>query len=93
MRFQFHCGHNRRIFWHIPEGFPIARNDKTVVRYDEFQHALMNNPIYNAREYEVYVSLDGEKRVLVGVHSLCDGGYHKWKTSICGAKHSEEPRT
>ncbi len=24
------------------------------------------------------------------MHSLCDGGYHKWKTSICGAKHAVE---
>jgi hypothetical protein len=34
--FRFHCGHNRKIYWHSPEGFPGARNDKTVVRYDEF---------------------------------------------------------
>ncbi len=61
------------------------------MRYDEFQHALMNNPIYNAREYEVYISPNGEKRVVVGVHSLCDGGYHKWRSSFCGAKHAEEP--
>jgi hypothetical protein len=88
--FQFHCGHNRKIYWHSPEGFPGARNDKTVVRYDEFQQQLKNNPIYSAREYEVYLSADGERRNLVGVHSLCDGGYHKWMTSICGAKHTEE---
>ncbi len=58
------------------------------MRYDEFQHELMNNPIYSAREYDVFVSRDGEKRVLVGVHSLCDGRYHKWKILICGAKHA-----
>ncbi len=58
------------------------------MRYDEFQHELMNNPIYNAREYEVFVSRDGEKRVIVGVHSLlCDRGYHN---SISGKLQSVE---
>ena len=87
--FQFHCGHDRRIYWHSPEGFPGARNDKTIVRYDAFQAALKENPIYCEREYEVWVS-DVETEMMRGVHSLCDGGYHKWLTSICGAKYSEE---
>jgi hypothetical protein len=88
--FQFHCGHNRRIYWHSPEGFPGARNDKTIVKFDDFQHALKSNPIYSERDYEVLVA-DGEREIRKGVHSLCDGGYHKWITAICGAKHAEEP--
>ena len=24
------------------------------------------------------------------MHALCDGGYHKWLTTICGSKHAEE---
>ena len=86
--YQFHCGHNRRIYWHSPEGFPGARNDKTIVRYDEIQRALKENPGYNEREYEVWVSNE-DKEIKRGVHSLCDGGYHKWLTAICGAKHCD----
>jgi hypothetical protein len=50
----------------------------------------MEDPIYCEREYEVWISQD-DREVMKGVHSLCDGGYHKWLNTICGAKHCEEP--
>ena len=88
--YQFHCGHNRQIFWHSPQGFPGARNDKTVVRYDDFLKEIQSNPVYSEREYQLLVQ-PGISETAKGVHTLCDGGYHRWNTTICGAKHTSDP--
>ena len=88
--YQFHCGHNRQIFWHSPQGFPGARNDKTVVRYDDFLKEIKSNPLYSEREYQLLVQ-PGISETAKGVHTLCDGGYHRWNTTICGAKHTSDP--
>ena len=88
--YQFHCGHNREIYYHSPQGFPGGRNDKTIVRYDDFLKKMQNDPIYSNREYQLLVQ-PGVSETRTGVHSLCDGGYHKWNTTICGAKHASDP--
>lgn len=91
MGYQFHCSHRREIFW-ISHGFPGARNDKTVVRYDNFLHALETQPQYKDYTYQVYTA-PGQQQQMRGLASLCDGGYHKWLHTMCGVKYADEPGT
>ena len=60
--YQFHCSHSREIFW-VSKGFPGAKNDKTIVRYDRFLDSLVEHPEYSEFEYEVYVA-PGEDMLL-----------------------------
>lgn len=90
--YQFHVGHNSEIFWLSPEGFPGARNDKTIVMYDDFLRKLTSDPLYCNYEYEIFIS-DGEKEVMRGLHSLCDGGYHKWLHTISAVRHAPDIET
>lgn len=85
--YQFHVGHNREIYW-VSHGFPGARNDKTVVRYDKFQQAMQSEQEYTDFRYKIYTAI-GQEEEMKGVYTLCDGGYHKWLTSICGSKHAD----
>ena len=85
----FHVGHNREIYYMSPEAFPGARNDKYIVRFDEFQDALRTDPRYTNMEYTIKVA-PGESRVVKGVHSLNDGGYHRWLSIMCGVKYPDE---
>lgn len=87
--FQFHCSHLREIFW-VSHGFPGARNDKTIVRYDKFLKAMETLPEYRDFKYTVYTDVEQEQE-MTGLHVLCDGGYHKWTTTMCGSKHDDEP--
>ncbi len=86
--YQVHVGHNRMICY-LGSGFPGARNDKTVVMSDYYLHLLKTDPRYVEYEYEVYVE-NGERLIMKGLHSLCDGGCHRWETTICCYKHPED---
>ena len=77
------------MIYYLGSGFPGARNDKTVVMSDTFMHLLKTDPRYVEYEYEVYGE-NGERHTMKGLHSLCDGGYHRWVTTICGYKHPED---
>jgi hypothetical protein len=50
---------------------------------------LKHDPKYAEFEYDIYVS-DGAKETMKGLYNLCDGGYHKWLTTISGYKHPED---
>jgi hypothetical protein len=50
---------------------------------------MKTDPRYVEFEYEVYVE-NGQRVTKKGLHSLCDGGYHRWVTTICGYKHPED---
>ena len=86
--YQAHVGHNKLIYY-LGSGFPGARNDKTVVMSDKFLYLLKTDPRYTEYEYDLYVE-NGERLTTKGLHSLCDGGYHRWLSTICGYKHPED---
>eukprot|EP00951_Prasinocladus_malaysianus_P035878 scaffold373300_cov18-Prasinocladus_malaysianus.AAC.1 len=87
--YQFHAGHNGEVFW-LSHGFPGAMNDKSIVQHDRILAKLSSDPEYSDFEYEVETDLQAAPKMLKGLHSLCDGGYHKWLTAMCGSKHSDE---
>lgn len=85
--YQFHSGHNRCIF-HVSGAFPGARNDKTIVRFDEHLDELIINPKYANYTYSIKTKI-GRTVTMEGLWALCDGGYHKWLHTIYGSKHAD----
>jgi len=86
--FQFHCGHNRYVYY-VSEAFPGARNDKAIVRFDTFLDDLVEKPELASYNYTLRTRSGGND-IWRGLWALCDGGYHKWAHTICGMKHADE---
>ncbi|CAM9769949.1 unnamed protein product, partial [Choristocarpus tenellus] len=62
--------------------FPGAKNDKTIIRYDGAIQKLRNDPTYRQLEYNVNASF-GNGYTEKGAYVLVDGGYPKWRCTIC----------
>ena len=41
-------------------GHPGARNDKTIVKFDEFITKINEDNLYKDEEYEIYTDVDGK---------------------------------
>ena len=77
--------HNRRILSVSASNYG-TRNDKTLVRLDDYIMDVKNKKEYADVEYTVWVG--GERVTRRGVWFLCDGGYHKWCCMINPMKHT-----
>ena len=79
----------RRLIQSATRGHGGARNDKTIVRFDSWIHALKTDPQYTTYKYQLYRS-DGTIRLLMGLYQLVDGGYHLWRVLQCPLKHTAD---
>ena len=61
----------------IEGSHPGARNDKTIVRFDDFVNEVCHGE-YSQVAFELFNSA-GETTTHTGLYVLCDGGYHKWR--------------
>jgi hypothetical protein len=59
---------------------------------DQFMHMLKTDPRCAEFEYDMHVD-NGERLTMKGLYNLCDGGYHRLLTTICGYKHPEDYTT
>jgi hypothetical protein len=63
-------------------GYPGAKNDKTIVRYDLTVLRIRNDAVYTQKEFRLLDAGGGESTER-GVYLIVDGGYHKVRTSRC----------
>ena len=84
----FNCvsDHNGRVI-HVTSGHPGARNDKTIVRHDNFIMTLRTEEEFTQFKYKV-LGPEGYEEEVTGAYVIADGGYHKWKETQCGVKYS-----
>ena len=69
------------------KGFPGAKNDKTIVRFDGFVSAIHDEDLYSNVRYKMCKE-NGEEYLEKGCYLLVDGGYHKWRCLQCPLRHS-----
>ena len=57
-------------------GHPGARNDKTIVKFDEFITKINEDNLYKDEEYEIYTRVDGvlSRSLVKGIYVVCVGG-------------------
>lgn len=72
-------------------GFPGAKNDMTIVRFDGFVTAIHDERLYQDVTYPM-MTISGKEYTEQGAYLLVDGGYHKWRCLQCPLKHSAIPR-
>ena len=75
----------------VTHGFPGARNDRTIVRFDGFVTEIHDGLKYKDVTYPM-VTIRGEEYQEKGAWLLVDGGYHKWRCLQSPLKHSAIPR-
>jgi hypothetical protein len=69
--------HHKRILW-VTDGHPGARNDRSIVRFDEYVMAIKNKDILS--EYSFWLKgSDGVEVEQRGAYLITDGGYHLWR--------------
>ena len=73
------------------KGFPGAKNDKTIVRFDGFVSSIHDEELYQDVKYTLCKDT-GEEFTEKGCYLLVDGGYHKWRCLQCPLKHSAIPK-
>lgn len=91
LSYEVTCAHNRWII-HVTNGHPGARNDKTIVKTDEFVQALKCGDVLGDVKFVLY-RLDGTEYELEGAYLITDNGYHKIRIMQCpikGASTMEE---
>ena len=76
-----------RIF-SVSKGQYGTRNDLTIVLFDGFMRMLREG-LYANVEFSLFDRFGNEKK-MKGPATLVDGGYHKWKETICGDSVSDE---
>ena len=79
--------HHRRILGATRSNYG-ARNDKTIVRLDDYIMDVKNEIVHNDIEFDVLIN--GELVKMKGVYYLCDGGYHKWLCMMNPMKHTSD---
>ena len=68
---------------------PKARNDKIIVKFDDFVTALHDGKIYKDVTFDL-LDKDGVPRQQEGLYLIVDGGYHKWRCMQCPMKHTSK---
>lgn len=59
-----------------------ARNDKTIVRFNEHVINVRNGDLYADELFYLYDE-NGDLHEERGLNLICDGGYHKWRCLQC----------
>ena len=77
--------HHRRILGVTRSNYG-TRNDKTIVRLDNYITDVRNGIVHGDTEYDIFI--EGRQVKTKGVYYLCDGGYHKWTCMIPPIKHT-----
>eukprot|EP00959_Pyramimonas_sp_CCMP1952_P471723 9498874-Pyramimonas_sp.AAC.1 len=83
--FNVHCD-AKGLVRHVTHGGPGGKNDKTAVRVDSFATKVKEDPLFTEREFQIYRP-DGTIKQMRGMYHVCDGGYHRWLSTICAMKH------
>ena len=78
---QVTVGHNRWIYY-TTEGFPGTKNDKTIVKYDDFVTKVRTGELYGDTPFWLCCE-DGTYKMHRGLYLIVDGGYHRWRVSAC----------
>jgi hypothetical protein len=68
-------------------GFCGRWNDKTIVNYDAYVHAIRTLDAYTKTSY-ILDKADGTRTKVSGVYLITDGGYHLWRVAQCPSKTS-----
>jgi hypothetical protein len=86
--FNVHCDHVGRVLA-VNGPHPGARNDKNMARLDDMLKAVRESPLFSTFSFSLR-KIAGAVIHHTGAWVLCDGGYHKWRATICGFKHSPD---
>ena len=65
-------------------------NDKTLIRFDDWINDIRMLELYTGIKYELRIS-ETESFMQEGVYVIVDGGYHKWKASMCASRIPTNP--
>ncbi|CAN0203620.1 unnamed protein product [Discosporangium mesarthrocarpum] len=68
-----------RFVQRLTAGFPGAKNDKTIIRFDKLITKIRSKD----KHTHTMVGAEGTKHVQRGAYVYLDGGYHKWGCTIC----------
>ena len=82
------CTHSGWII-HVNGPHPGGRNDKNMAQLDEMVSAVRHKPVFTGLLYNM-LKATGEIFQSMGAWILCDGGYHRWVTTVCGYKHTAD---
>jgi hypothetical protein len=72
---------------HVSVGHPGSRNDKTIVKTDEFLQKIKNKEILHDVEFQLFRQ-DGTSFLVLGAYLLTDNGYARWRMMQCPIKSS-----
>jgi len=72
-----------------PQSVRWKENDKTLVRDDIFIHEMKTNPLWASIHCQTYADMEGGVNDHFGVHTVNDGGYHKWLASVSAGQPDE----
>eukprot|EP00951_Prasinocladus_malaysianus_P026800 scaffold238804_cov24-Prasinocladus_malaysianus.AAC.1 len=73
--------HTRRIL-HVSGPFYGTVNDKSMVRVDHFVDQVRTGALFVNYCFKIFTAI-GVEVFLKGAWILVDGGYHKWRATIC----------
>ncbi|CAN0403702.1 unnamed protein product, partial [Discosporangium mesarthrocarpum] len=59
----------------VSTGFPRAKNDKLIVKYDGGIQTIRHDPMYTEQEYKL-VDYHGNEYMEKGAYVIVYGGYH-----------------
>jgi hypothetical protein len=86
--FQVSVTHLKRIVA-CTKGHPGARNDKTIVRYDQFILDIKEKRLWNGILWKLR-KRDGTVYEVLGLYGIVDGGYHQWRCLQAVEKHAAD---
>ena len=84
LAYEVTVNHNGKCL-HCTNSHPGSRNDKTIIRLDEYMMAIKNCTILNDCLWK-YVDADGVEHEMTGAWTITDNGYHAWRFLQCPIK-------
>jgi Plant transposon protein len=86
--YQMTCSHTKEIHSCTIENYG-ADNDKSVVKFDAYVMDVHEGKLFSDVEFDL-MNEDGEYVKYTGAYLICDGGYHKWRSTQCPLKHTTD---
>lgn len=66
----------------VSQSQPGSRNDKTVVKFDDFAHRLHTSDVFADLSWSVKTPV-GDEKTHKGGYLITDNGYHHWRIFCC----------
>lgn len=84
LAYQATVNHNGKCL-HITLSHPGSRNDKSIIKLDDYMMAIKNKNILHDCEWE-YFDEHGGVHKMRGAWTITDNGYHQWRMLQCPIK-------